>query len=232
LTISKKSVLYIVQIWGDSMEKYKECLFQEFLDTQKITITKKNKDRLFDIWLEEKARILNLYEQFLETIDLMPRRGMVELGKSNYDSVLPHTPMDTLGIAVSDEYQNIEKDKRKIVGVNGQVIVEKNNVILNYNKKQRVLDFINFYITQFPTNQETIDLLIDIMLTGKHIFIGTYGRLDDKDYENKLRKLYNLEKEIEAYTGKDIYGEVVKTSEYYLAAITPKIKYKQKNEKR
>lgn len=213
------------------MEKYENKLFREFLETQKIEITKKNQERLFKNWLEEKQHILNYYEQFLETMDFIPRRGVVELEKSNDDSVLLRTPFDTLGIAVSDYYKN-EKIDKKIVGVNGQVKVENKNVILNYNNKEKLLDFINFYITQFPCNQETIDLLIDIMLTGKHIFIGTYGNLNDKDYEIKLRKLYNLEKEIEIYTGKDICGEVVKTSDYYLAAITPKFKYKNKEQKR
>ena len=211
------------------MEKYEERLFKEFLETQKIEINKKNQDYLFKNWLEDKSRILNLYEQFLETMDFIPRRGVVELDKGNNDSVLLHTPTDSLGIIVSDNYAKQERIDKKIVGVSGQIKINKDNILLNYNKKERILDFINFYITQFPCNQDTIDTLIDIALKGKHIFIGTYGNLKDKNMNEKLRKLYDLKEEIEAFTGKNVQGEVVTTSRYYLAAITPKLKYKKRN---
>ena len=72
------------------MEKYEERLFKEFLETQKIEINKKNQDYLFKNWLEDKSRILNLYEQFLETmdfipIDITPKSGSTTI--ENYDVI-------------------------------------------------------------------------------------------------------------------------------------------------
>lgn len=211
------------------MEKYEEILYNEFLSTPKVEITKKNKDYLFSNWLYEKKEILLYYEEFLESMNMFPRRGIVEFNKSEIDSILPYIPYDSIGIAVSDYYKSKEFNRRKIVGIKGEVIVKNDDIILKYNNKERVLDFINFYITHFPTNQDTIDLLIDIAIKGKNIFIGTYGNLKDKDMDDKLRRLYDLKEEIESFTGKNIEGEVVKTSRYYMAAITPKLKYKKKN---
>ena len=206
------------------MEKYIDKLFDEYKEA-------KNKERFkfsdFDIWLDEKQQILKYYEQFLETMDFIPRRGVIELNKSKYDSVLPYTPMDTLGLLVSENNKGLDVGKKKIIGIDGKIVVDK-NIELEYSKKKRTLDFINFYITQFPTDQQTIDLLANIALKNKHIFIGTYGNLNDKDYELKLRKLYDLKQELQIYLGKNIEGEVVKTSNYYMTAITPKYKCKKK----
>ena len=211
------------------MEKYEEILYNEFLNTPKVEITKKNQDYLFSNWLYEKKEILPYYEEFLETMGMLPRRGIIEFDKSEIDSILPYIPYESIGIAVSDYYKSKDFNRRKIVGIKGEVIVKNNDIVLKYNNKERVLDFINFYITHFPASRDTIDLLIDIATKDKKILIGTYGNLKDKDMEDKLKKLYDLKEEVQTFTGKNIEGEVVKTSRYYLAAITPKLKYKKKN---
>ena len=85
------------------------------------------------------------------------------------------------------------KNHEKIAYLNGKVEIRNNDIILKYDNKERVLDFINTYITQFPANRETIDLLIDISLKGKNIFIGTYGNQRDKNMNCKLKELYEKE---------------------------------------
>ena len=210
------------------MEKYEERLFKEFLKTQKIEITKKNQDHLFKNWLYEKEKILPYYEEFLESMGMLPRRGVIEFDKSEIDSILPYIPYDSIGIAVSEYYKDKDFNRRKIVGVNGRVEIKNNDIILKYNNKERILDFINSYVTQIPIDFCLGDLLIDLVAENKNVFIGTYGNLKDNDIEIKLKDLYSIKEEIEAFTGKNIEGEVVKTSNYYLAAITPKLKYKKK----
>lgn len=210
------------------MEKYMEILFEEFIETQKTQITKKNKDMLFERWLEEKKIILNYYGEFLQTLDFIPTRGVMEFDKGIKDSVLPYINKDYIGILLSEYTKNMKIDN-KIVGVNGKVLIENKNIFLEYNNKKRLLDFINFYITQLPIEDNTLNLLVNLISNNKNIFIGTYGNLNDADYSNKLKKLYDLKKEIEIYTGKNIDGEVTTTSNYYMACITPKLKYKKKN---
>lgn len=210
------------------MEKYMEILFEEFIETQKTQITKKNKDMLFERWLEEKKIILNYYGEFLQTLDFIPTRGVMEFDKGIKDSVLPYINKDYIGILLSEYTKNMKIDN-KIVGVNGKVLIENKNIFLEYNNKKRLLDFINFYITQFPIEDNTLNLLVNLISNNKNIFIGTYGNLNNADYSNKLKKLYDLKKEIEIYTGKNIDGEVTTTSNYYMACITPKLKYKKKN---
>ena len=69
--------------------------------------------------------------------------------------------------------------------------------------------------------------MADLSSNDKIIFVGAYGDLNDNDKEEKLRNLYNLKQELQIYLGKNFYGEVVNTSNYYLATITPKYKYKK-----
>ena len=210
------------------MSEYLEKLYQEFYEIHKAEVNEKNKRKLFYKWLEEKKNILRYYEEFLETMDFIPRRGVIELYKSGYDSILPYTSIDVLGILVSQYYDTYVFDREKrIVGVDGKILLDDKDVLLKYDNKRRKLDFINFYVTQFPIEQETINLLANISLKNKNIFIGTYGNLNDMDYELNLKKLYYLKEELKTYLGKNIEGEIVKTSDYYLAAITPKFKYKK-----
>jgi hypothetical protein len=51
--------------------------------------------------------------------------------------------------------------------------------------------------------------------------------LDDLDYKDKIKQLIELKKEIELYTNKSMEGDVINTSDYYMAVITPKFKYKK-----
>lgn len=210
------------------MEKYIEKLYEEFIKTQKIQITKKNKESSFERWLEEKKIILNYYGEFLETMDFIPRRGVMEFDKGIKDSVLTYIKKEYIGILLSEYTKNIKLDN-KIVGINGNLTIENKSIFLEYDNKKRLLDFINFYITQLPIEDSTLNLLINLIKNNKNVFIGAYGNLNDADYDNKLKKLYDLKKEIEIYTGKNIDGEVTMTSNYYLACITPKLKYKKKN---
>lgn len=210
------------------MEKYIEKLYEEFIKTQKIQITKKNKESSFERWLEEKKIILNYYGEFLETMDFIPRRGVMEFDKGIKDSVLTYIKKEYIGILLSEYTKNIKLDN-KIVGVDGNLTIENKSIFLEYDNKKRLLDFINFYITQLPIEDSTLNLLINLIKNNKNVFIGAYGNLNDADYDNKLKKLYDLKKEIEIYTGKNIDGEVTMTSNYYLACITPKLKYKKKN---
>lgn len=210
------------------MEKYIEKLYEEFIKTQKIQITKKNKESSFERWLEEKKIILNYYGEFLETMDFIPRRGVMEFDKGIKDSVLTYIKKEYIGILLSEYTKNIKLDN-KIVGINGNLTIENKSIFLEYDNKKRLLDFINFYITQLPIEDSTLNLLINLISNNKNVFIGAYGNLNDADYDNKLKKLYDLKKEIEIYTGKNIDGEVTMTSNYYLACITPKLKYKKKN---
>ena len=80
------------------MEKYIEKLYEEFIKTQKIQITKKNKESSFERWLEEKKIILNYYGEFLETMDFIPRRGVMEFDKGIKDSVLTYIKKEYIGI--------------------------------------------------------------------------------------------------------------------------------------
>lgn len=210
------------------MNKYKEKLFKDFIKTTDKKVPHGINDSLFDHWLYEQWEIIKYYEPFLITMGLIPSRGVLEFDKGPVDTILQCASNDTLGICLSDFYRQPERHE-KIACLNGKVEIRNNDIILKYDNKERVLDFINTYITQFPASRETIDLLIDISLKGKNIFIGAYGNQTDKNMNRKLKELYDLKQEIEAFTGKSVEGEVVKTSRYYMAAITPKLKYKKKN---
>ena len=196
------------------MEKYMNNLYEEF---------KKSGSNDFEIWLSKEQEIVRYYKAFIETLDFIPRRGVLEFNKGKYNSVVNNLS-EGIGILVSEEKINDKKNTRSI---NGKVLIDKKDIILEYNKIRSNINFINFFITQFPTNKETINILADLSSNDKIIFIGAYGDLNDNDKEEKLINLYNLKQELQIYLGKNFYGEVVNTSNYYLATITPKYKYKK-----
>ena len=209
--------------------EYRDVLYSEYLKTlynvpNKPTYLKEQ----FKYWLEEKEKILPLYVQFLIALDLNPSKGVVEINKSEKDSTLPYMPYDTKGILVSKNTRTKILDKNGIININGNLILNENEPKIEYQKK--ILDISNFknFITQFPINDETKTIMAELMNTDKNVFIGTYGKMKDKNRRDNLKDLYDLKQQLSKYLNKNITDEVIYTSEFYLAAITPKLKYKEK----
>lgn len=205
------------------MNEYIKKLENELSDSRKLDNLKVKKYNLnFENWISEKKKILSLYAQFLKTMDLIPDRGIIEFDKGYLDSVLPFYSDESKKIMITKYIQSI-KNKKNFVAINGDITVDK-NVIIQYGNFIHELDFINFYITQLPISDETLNLLIDIGNAGKNIFIGTYGNLKDQDKDKKLKKLYDIKNDLCIYLNRNVEGEIVYTKDYYLAAITPKYK--------
>lgn len=209
-----------------------ERLKNEYIINKNLSDPIKNNKILFEEWLREKQKIMCYYEQFIETMDFIPQRGVVEFNKNYYDSILPYLPLDSIGIAVSKEFKNLDKNNKRVVGVNGTISTQDKYAILKYNNKEKKLDFINNYITEFgtyPFDIEVIKILEKIININKNVFIGVCGNENDFDKDLKLNQLYYLKKDLEIYTGKYIESELVTTNNgYYMAAITPKLKYKKR----
>lgn len=209
---------------------YMSLLYTEYLNTlntipEKDTVKKEG----FKYWLEEKERVLPLYEKFLESFDLTSFKGIIEVNKSEYDSILPYTPIYTKGFLVSDSVKTKVLDKKGIININGKLVLEKDNVYIDSQRKKIDVNYIRNYVTHFPIDEDTKLLMMELMNTDRNVFIGTYGKIKDKNRDNNLKELYDLKKEISDYLNKNIDGEVVFTREFYLAAITPKLKYKEKS---
>lgn len=210
--------------------EYMDMLYNEYLKTlNSIPDKEKYLKEQFKYWLEEKSRILPLYEQFLQSLDLTPSKGIIEIDKCEYDSVLPYTPIGTKGLLVSNNVKTKILNNSNIININGKLVMSDNKININYQKKTIDVSDNKNFITQFPFDENTKLLMIRLMDTDKNVFIGLYGKLKDKNRLDNLKYLYDLKQEINKYTNKNIEGEVTYTKEFYLAAITPKLKYKQKS---
>ena len=212
---------------------YVNMLYDEYLKTlNTIPSSEKYLKETFKYWLDEKQRVLPLYEKFLITLDLTPSKGIIEVNKCEKDSILPYTPYETKGFLVSENVKTKKTSKNGIMNINGKVVLIKYNNIdikVQYQKKLLDVNHIKNYTTHFPVDEETIKLMAELMNTDKNVFIGTYGKYNDKNRMDNFKKLYDLKKELSRYLNKNIEGEVVYTKEFYLAAITPKLKYKEKS---
>ena len=212
--------------------EYMDMLKEEYLKTiytipEKETILNEG----FKNWLDEKERILPLYEQFLVAFDMTPSKGIIEVDKCEKDSVLPYTPVETKGFLVSENVKTKVLNKRGIININGRLIIikDKKSYDIQIECQKKYIDVTNIknFITQFPLTNETKNTMVDLMDIDKNVFIGTYGKLKEKNKDEKLKELYDLKQELCKYLNKNIDGEVVYTKEFYLAAITPKLKYKK-----
>lgn len=219
---------------------YMDILYNEYIETLNTRTTEKKEKENFYYWLEENKKILRLYELFLQSLDMTPFKGVVELNKHINDSILLYTPFNTKGIIVSP-YTKTEKINNNVVTVNGKISFDKRKVYRNgfniikvvpivlYNKKTADIDEILNYTTHFPIKTETLNTMKELIKIDKNVFIGLYGRLEDKNKMEKLKKLYNIKNELQDELNKDFVGECIETKDYYFAAITPKIKFKNKN---
>ena len=203
------------------MEQYMDLLYQEYTKTTDIPTSLGYKR-----WLEEKGNILPLYEKFLESMDMFPNRGIIEIGNSSVDSILPYTPSDTKGILVSSYVKTEKTKKDKIVNCNGEIIVDHKDVNLLYNDKIVSVNSINNYVSTIDSKE--LNTIKELFCTNKNVFLGIYGVVTDKNKKDKIDELYNIKEELEAFTGKDFVGELSSTSNYYFASITKKLKYKGK----
>ena len=213
------------------MDKYIKKLYDEFLCTiDPKYITKKTDKILFERWLGTKQEILKYYVQLLDDMDFIPSKGVVEFDKGIYDTALKYINKEYNKILVS-KFAKTVKNEKKLIAVDGELSVDKNDVYLEYNNNMNVISSIRSYITQYPVNEETINKMCELNDSGKNIFIGTYGSLTDLDKDFKLKKLYDLKRELQLNLNKYFYGDVVYTGKYYLAAITPKFNTNIKKEK-
>lgn len=194
------------------------------MSKKKVT---KRENTTYD-YITEKRKMLNYYSQFLREMDFIPTRGFLEMVDNNEDSVVSFLDDEVYGISLQKENIKTEKSNR-IVKTNGNIIIENKKTILEYDNMKTNIDKINFYITKLPVEKEDLELLSDLVKINKYVFIGTYGKIDDKDYMGNLEKLYNLKNEIQLMTDRNFEGEVVTTNDYYFSAISPKLKYKKKN---
>lgn len=213
------------------MDEYTKRLYDEFLCTiDPKYVTKKTDKILFERWLEEKQKILKYYVQILCDMDFIPSNGVIEFDKGIYDTSLTKLNKECNKILVS-KFAKTVKNEKKLISVNGKVNIDKKDVYLEYNDFISDISQIKTYITQYPIHKETIEMLSNLNNIGKNIFIGTYGSLRDLDKDSKLKKLYDLKKELQLNLNKYFYGEVVYTDKYYLAAITQKYNTNIKKEK-
>ena len=203
------------------MDKYIEKLHDEYLKTSDMPT-----DLGYKRWLEEKRNILPMYEKFLESMDMFPNRGIIEIGKTTNDSILFYTPSDTKGILVSPYVKTEKTEKDKIVSCRGELIIDGNDINLLYNNKLVLVKSMNNYVSTL--DDETLDIIKELFTTNKNVFLGVYGNITDKNRQNKLDELYNIKEELEAFTGKDFVGELSSTNNYYFAALNKKMKYKGK----
>lgn len=210
---------------GDSMEEYMKKLYESYIKTTDVPT-----DLGFKRWLEEIKSILPIYEKFLESMDMFPNRGIIEIGNSNNDSILPYTPSETKGILVSPYVRTEKTKKDMIVNCNGELIVDNKDISLFYKNgnEDKIIstNSINNYISNL--NNENLDIIKELFTTNKNVFLGIYGNNNDKNKTDKLDELYNIKTELEAFTGKDFVGEVSKINNYYFACLTKRLKYKGK----
>ena len=184
---------------------------------------KKKKENKYLENFEDKNKLSKYYAAFLESYDLVPSRGIVEIDNDDNEISLPYFNSDCYGIEITKK--PFTSPNKRIIGIDGEIITNNKDIILNK---------INTYITKYTNNKELIDLLINLNLElKKNFYIGMIGNINDENYKEKLRKLYELKKEIETYTGKNIDGQVCITNDYYLSAINPRysLKLKKTNSK-
>lgn len=174
--------------------------------------------------------MLKKYARVLYEMGFVSNRGVIELDKGYYDNVLKNLDKDCNKILVSDFCKTV-KNEKKLVSLNGNILIDKNNVYLEHDKKISDISKINSYITEYPYSKESMELLANLNNIGKNIFIGTYGYLNDLDKDLKLKKLYELKKELQLNLGKNYDGEVTYTDKCYYAIITQRFNTKIKKEK-
>lgn len=213
------------------MDEYTKRLYDEFLCTiDPKYITKKTDKVLFERWLEEKQKILKYYVQLLYDMDFIQNRGVVEFDKGIKDTALKYLNKECNKILIS-KFAKTVKNEKKLISINGKINIDNKDVYLEHGDNLSDISKINSYITQYPIHKETIDTLVSLNNAGKNIFIGTYGSLNDLDKDSKLKKLYDLKKELQLNLNKYFYSEVIYTNKYYLAAITQRYNTDVKKEK-
>ena len=204
-----------------------DILYNEYLKT--VNNLEKYKERElkenFYYWLLEKKKVLKLYEQFLESMDFTPYKGVIEFDKTDKDSVLPYTPDETKGILISKNVKT-QKNKKGIVFVNGEISFADKEELLIYDNNIKDITDIRNYIVELPIDKNTLNNIVELINRDKNVFIGINGKIKDKNYQDKLKELYELKQELSLNLNKHFVGEVVETDYYYFSAITPRLKYK------
>lgn len=193
---------------------------------------KKKKENKYLENFGDKNKLSKYYAAFLESYDLVPSKGIVEMDNDDNEISLPYFNSDCYGIEITKK--PFTSPNKRIIGIDGKIITNNKDIILKHGKFNTNINKINTYITKYTNNKELIDLLINLNLElKKNFYISMIGNINDENYKQKLRKLYELKKEIETYTGKNIDGQVCITNDYYLSAINPRysLKLKKTNSK-
>lgn len=210
------------------MDRYLEKLFKEYKSAHGIMKEVKYKfyERDFMEWLSKKEKELRYYEGLLETMDLVPSRGVVELNKGKYDSILPYLGENGKGISISQYNSTLVDKSKKYLSLSGEIATIGDIPILLRKKEIIELNnYFNYYVTQIPEDKKTVEAIANLVFNcNKIVFVGITGNIRDFDYKDKIKDLYNLKQELQAFTGKNFEGEVAFTNDSYVGAITPKYK--------
>lgn len=180
------------------MEYYVK-LFELFVKATGRKLNKDNYKKLytklrpeFIDWLEEYKYSTSEYRRYLESyfgIDL-ESFYLAELGKGNIDSIVREDAcmITPYGYTFSDTYHK-----------NSSLIINENDLIVDYGDFKESGNGISTYITQNPyLNTYVISELKKIHeIHNKTIVLGMYGKIYDQDIKNKIRILKQFRKSVD-----------------------------------
>ena len=183
------------------MQAYLQNLYNQFKEAKGIKTSDEKLNSIdaeFNNWLIENNIVAQKYIEFLDNFKLNFKSDKcVEIGKGYYDTVV--LPYKT-NIITPALFTFRNKDSRRIKG--GVLTICNNAPAILNGTKIDTISCLNYetYMTQNTFNDSEIDILDDIQNSGYgNAIIGMYGLKYDKDKEEKIQKLVNLEKSNRGY---------------------------------
>ena len=165
-------------------------------------------------WLVRNKKIGNDYSEYLCYNRIPIFDGdTVELNKSVFDSIM--TDQNQI---VSEFAHTMDLPKSNLINIDGITYI--------YNEKG-IIDLYesNYTITHNPYSKEYYSILPHIHTSGLNICLGVFGKVYDKDYQQKIKMLRNFN---ESLIGTTLEYDKVDDNYFCIVKSNNKILYKEK----
>lgn len=204
------------------MKDYNKCIVKQFLDAigSKVNEQKTTIELLRELkdWLNYRKEIGKEYIMFLEELglDYFKKSSTAEVGKGELDTLVK--PFDTT--LLTPYTFKLKNESRFLIGdlsVKGGIPLLKKETYEGLTQNEILRQNFTF-MTQNPYTPEKIQYWHQLHNNGYNIIAGIYGNIYDKDFEEKIKLLNYLKRNlsdeyiIENLVNKDYYAFIIASS--------------------
>lgn len=178
-------------------KQYSNFLIQQFVNANEFDNKKKLPELAndFKIWLEVQKEYLKIYNQALKDLEV-PYDNVycAEIGKGSFDSVV----LDETATTIITPYIKNDEDNKKNIILPFDVKIINGVVTLQKEEHPKIINGFNRYMTQNPYTKQHLNGWAHLHLNNQPITIGVYGKITDKDREQKLNLIKSVKEQLES----------------------------------